>query len=74
MFFCEMHFQNSLVLDFDIYAMISTKHLHSQYPILHQSSKLYYWAKETCTIMTNGKQKMVNMVKNVVIMIEAYNL
>jgi hypothetical protein len=49
-----------VVLDFDIYTMISTKHLHSQYPILHQSSKLYYWAKETCTIMTNEKQKMIN--------------
>jgi hypothetical protein len=50
-----------VMLDFDIYTMISTKHLHSQYPILHQSSKLYYWAKETCTIMTNEKQKMINM-------------
>ncbi len=56
-FFCEMYFQNNLVLDFGIYTMISTKNLHSQYPILHQSSKLYYWAREACTIMTTKNKR-----------------
>jgi hypothetical protein len=31
-----------IVLKFDISTMISIKCLHSQYPILHQSSRPYY--------------------------------
>jgi hypothetical protein len=30
----------------------SSKRLHSQYPILHQSSKSYYQPNEMCTIVT----------------------
>jgi hypothetical protein len=33
---CEM-----IMLDYDIYTTICTKQLHSQYPILHQSLRLY---------------------------------
>jgi hypothetical protein len=41
-----------LLLNFDIYTMIYIKHLLSQYFILHQSSRLYYWQNKMCTIVT----------------------
>jgi hypothetical protein len=45
-------FWNNIVSSFNIYTIVSIKRLHSQYPILHQSSKSYYQPNEMRTIVT----------------------
>jgi hypothetical protein len=55
--FDEMCFQNNLVLDFDIYTMISIKHLCPQYPILHRSWRPYYHTNKASTTIMIAKEK-----------------
>jgi hypothetical protein len=53
--FCMKYVFEVIVSNFDIYTMISTKHLHSIYFILHHYLKPYYWPIEAYTIVTMKK-------------------
>ncbi len=53
--FCMKYVFEVTKSNFDIYTMISTKHLYSIHFIFHHYLKPYYWPIEACTIVTMKK-------------------
>jgi hypothetical protein len=60
--FCMKCVFEIIVSNFDIYTMISTKHLHSIYFIFHHYLKPYYWPIEAYTIVSNEKIEKKDML------------
>jgi len=57
--FCMKYVFETIMSKFDIYTMISTKHLQSRYFILHYYLKPYCWPIEVCTIVTMKKHMLM---------------